>query len=61
MISPDQDHELENESNFIMEGTEKHVNPRSEGDMYVVQTATSRSLNRPLVVIVCPDPNDRST
>jgi hypothetical protein len=60
MISLDQDDELDKRLRCRMERTEKHVNPRSEGDMNVVKTATPRSLDRPFVVIVCPDLNDRS-
>jgi hypothetical protein len=61
MISLDEDDELENWLSPRMERTENHVNPRNEGDMYVVKTSTARSLDRPVVVSFCPDPNDRST
>jgi hypothetical protein len=61
MISLDKDDELENGLSPRMERTEKHVTPRNESDVYVVKTSTSRSLDRPVVVIFCPEPNDRST
>jgi hypothetical protein len=47
MISPDLNDGLENGLNHRMESTGKHINPRSEGNLYVVKMARSRSLNRP--------------
>jgi hypothetical protein len=43
-----------------MERKEKHENRRSRGDIHVVQMARPGLLDRPLVVIVSLESNDRS-